>query len=554
MIAVIPFEHQGPEEWEYFADGLADAIGGKLAGLPGLAVIDRRSSAQYKGSRKTVQQIGQELGVEYVLEGVVRWTSDGDTALGARRAVVTPTLVRTHDARIQWADEPVSVTLTDPVKAQVDIASSVANKLGIALRPIDRERLARRPTRNPAAYDAFVRGDLVYRSWDGSVGNLHELQGGVAALERAVRLDTAFALAWARLAVLRALQAERYSSDSREFTTIVEASRRDAARAVQLDPSLPDGHAATSLVKYLDGDDAGSREAVARAVALGPVDATTLALHGGLRSFAGHQDGYDIILEATRLGPRSVFAHIQAVQMAWRLKRPDDVDRHARAVLALDSLSGTALRMFATGPLLRGDSTLAHHRLLEIDRTLGPQSDAIIDLLWRHFGEAYRVRFASTFARASVSDSMYYYELVADKLEATGHREASLAYRDSIVRLAESRDLTIGPAPQGPLGHVAQAYAALGNRTEALRYRSLADSILTARAVSLPERCANLQSGAAVMSLIGNRDSAITLFSRRLAEPCGRNAAFYRALGPSRDVVVYRMRGYPPFDRILSQE
>jgi TolB-like protein len=72
-LAVLPFENLGPAQDEYFADGVADAVRGKLAALPGLQVTASNSSSQYKKTTKTAQEIGQELGVQYLLIGRVRW-------------------------------------------------------------------------------------------------------------------------------------------------------------------------------------------------------------------------------------------------------------------------------------------------------------------------------------------------------------------------------------------------------------------------------------------------------------------------------------------------
>ncbi len=93
MLAVLPFENQGPAEQDYFVDGLTDAVNGKLAGLSGVSVIDRRSSALYRKTTKPVKQIGTELGVQFVVGGVVRWAKTDS----AWRAQVMPTLVKTSN-------------------------------------------------------------------------------------------------------------------------------------------------------------------------------------------------------------------------------------------------------------------------------------------------------------------------------------------------------------------------------------------------------------------------------------------------------------------------
>jgi serine/threonine protein kinase len=86
MIAVLPFENLGSPEDEYFADGITEEITSRLAGIEGLGVISRTSVLQFKGSKKSVGQIGKELGVSYILEGTVRWAKAG----GQARVRITP--------------------------------------------------------------------------------------------------------------------------------------------------------------------------------------------------------------------------------------------------------------------------------------------------------------------------------------------------------------------------------------------------------------------------------------------------------------------------------
>lgn len=92
MLAVLPFENQGPASDEYFADGLTEAITNRLASLHNLGVIDRRSAGQYRTTTKSPKQIGRELGVQYILEGTVRWAADEK---GARKVQISPELVAT---------------------------------------------------------------------------------------------------------------------------------------------------------------------------------------------------------------------------------------------------------------------------------------------------------------------------------------------------------------------------------------------------------------------------------------------------------------------------
>src|SRR5262249_11786932 len=147
-LAVLPFENLGRPEDDYFADGITDEVRGKLAALPGLQVTASGSSAQYKKTTKPAQQIGQELGVEYILVGKVRWEkSDGQS-----RVRVSPELVQTSTASTKW-QQPFDAGLTDVFQVQADVASRVAQALDVALGAGEKEALVGKPTANLAAYD-----------------------------------------------------------------------------------------------------------------------------------------------------------------------------------------------------------------------------------------------------------------------------------------------------------------------------------------------------------------------------------------------------------------
>ncbi|MCH9032657.1 MAG: protein kinase, partial [candidate division Zixibacteria bacterium] len=100
MLAVLPFENLGSAEDEYFADGITDEITSRLAKLSGLGVISRTSSMQYKKTDKSLQQIGAELGVSYILEGTILWDKTGDTD----RVRIIPQLIQVSDDRHLWSE------------------------------------------------------------------------------------------------------------------------------------------------------------------------------------------------------------------------------------------------------------------------------------------------------------------------------------------------------------------------------------------------------------------------------------------------------------------
>ena len=156
VLAVLPFENQGDSSQAYFADGVGDEVRGKLSKLEGLAVIARASSNEYRNTSKSPQQIARELGAEYLLTATVRWEKHPD---GTSRVRVSPELVRVEPdvaPRTNW-QQGFDAALIDVFAVQTDIATQVATALHVQLADRTREQLARKPTEDFAAYDAYLQ-------------------------------------------------------------------------------------------------------------------------------------------------------------------------------------------------------------------------------------------------------------------------------------------------------------------------------------------------------------------------------------------------------------
>ncbi|NIM60907.1 MAG: hypothetical protein GTO30_04415, partial [Acidobacteria bacterium] len=128
-IVVLPFENLGSPDDEYFTDGMTDEITSRLAATDGLAVIARSSARQFKGVRPSLEQLEQEFGVDYVLEGTVRWAKRDD---GDSRVRILPSLVRVSDDVGVWS-ETFEAVLADIFDVQSAIAQQVSDELGLAL-------------------------------------------------------------------------------------------------------------------------------------------------------------------------------------------------------------------------------------------------------------------------------------------------------------------------------------------------------------------------------------------------------------------------------------
>ena len=194
MAVVLPFENLGPAEDEYFAAGITDEISGRLASVNSLGVISRQTAARYADTEKSIQEIGDELEVDYVLGGTVRWARQGD---GTSRVRISPELIRVSDDRQIWT-ETYDREIEDIFEVQSDIANEVIDALGVTLLGGEQEDLDAAPTDNVEAYQAFLRA----RDLELHGATLEELTTGAEAqYERAVELDPGFVEAWSRLSI-----------------------------------------------------------------------------------------------------------------------------------------------------------------------------------------------------------------------------------------------------------------------------------------------------------------------------------------------------------------
>jgi TolB-like protein/tRNA A-37 threonylcarbamoyl transferase component Bud32/Tfp pilus assembly protein PilF len=187
-IAVLPFENFSPDpDNAYFADGIQDEILTRLAKIADLKVISRTSTQQYQSKPRNLHEIAKQLGVAHILEGSVQKAAD--------QVRVSVQLVNAQTDSHLWA-ETYDRKLTDIFGVESEIAKRIAESLQAKITGREEQALAVKPTNNPEAYDAYLRG-LSFDSRSAYSNN--DLRKATDSYERAVRLDPKFALAWARL-------------------------------------------------------------------------------------------------------------------------------------------------------------------------------------------------------------------------------------------------------------------------------------------------------------------------------------------------------------------
>ncbi|HEV8597805.1 MAG TPA: protein kinase [Gemmatimonadales bacterium] len=299
LLAVLPFENMGDSGDAYFADGITDEVRGKLSSLPDFQVIARASSAQYRGNTKPLKEVARELGVRYLLTGTVRWVKTGTQS----QVQVRPELVEVvaSGATVGRWERPFDAALDDVFKVQADIAGQVVaalkGELAASAMP---KAMTASPTGNIAAYDEFLRGEQSYYGSSGSVA----LRQASDHYEAAVTLDSAFARAWSRLAMVRASM--YVNSDA--SLAIAEAARSAAEKALRLAPELPEAHLAMGNYYSLVRADFPKAVAIyTKGLALAPAHAELLGALGLAEQGLGKVD--DALAHMRRglaLDPRSL--------------------------------------------------------------------------------------------------------------------------------------------------------------------------------------------------------------------------------------------------------
>ena len=239
-IVVFPFENLGAPEDAYFAAGMTEEITSRLAIVNGLSVMSRTSAVQYDKTGKTMQKIGADLGVEYVLEGTVRWQRSPD---GTSRVRVTPQLIRVSDDSHLWADR-YDRTMEEIFEVQSDIAKAVVQQLDLTLVLSEKEALEAPPTENTAAYHAYLRG----KELTAEVRTTEEShRQAVRLYERAIDLDPEFLLAYVELAKTHSAFCHFEWDRSPERLSL---AKENVDRTMELDPESPWAHVARGYYFY----------------------------------------------------------------------------------------------------------------------------------------------------------------------------------------------------------------------------------------------------------------------------------------------------------------
>ena len=381
-IAVLPFVNlSGDKEQEYFSDGLTEELLNSLAEINELQVAARTSAFSFKGTNADIGTIARKLNVGAVLEGSVRRS--------ANTIRITAQLINAVTGFHLWS-KTYDRDLGDVLKLQTEIATAVAGALKVTLLGDVAAKVELGGTRNPAAFDAYLRGAKAYSS----VRDTKDLPAAIAAYTEAIRLDPHYALAFAG----RSFALSTYAGEAETVAAAREGfdkAQADARQALALAPDLALGHLAMAAVSENGAlDFTQANDEYERALALAPGNAQVLRFSGGFAAYMGHFDaGVAAARRAVVLDPLARQSHSELGRALYTARRYEETVSAFAEVISLDpdykaSYGYRGLAYYGLGDLERArascetkpDSWQSQQCLAVIYDKLGRHADAEAEL------------------------------------------------------------------------------------------------------------------------------------------------------------------------------
>ena len=422
-VAVLPFINMSRDkEQEYFSEGLTEELLNSLAEINGLQVAARTSAFSFKGKDTDIGTIARKLNVGAVLEGSVR--RSGNTVR------VTTQLINAVTGFHLWS-HTYDRDLEDVLKLQTEIATAVAGALKVTLLGDIATKIELGGTRNPAAFDAYLRGA---KALNNSVPNIKLLQTALASFTEAIGLDANYALAFAG----RSLALIDYSAYFVTGAAIPEGFAKalaDARHALALAPELPEGQLALARIfTWGSLDFTQASEAWERAMSLAPGDARILREYGLFAVGVGRPDaGLAAARRAVVLDPLGARSHFTLGQTLFLAHRYPEAVTAYNDALALEPDSADTY----------GWRGLAYYALANFDSARSScvsKSDAWVSLwclamaydkLGRHAdAEAVLAKLTAAFGDAPAYQDATIYAQWGDRAKALEWLEKALQVRD----------------------------------------------------------------------------------------------------------------------------
>jgi TolB-like protein len=461
-IAVLPFENLSEDKANaYFADGIQEEILTHLASIADLKVISRTSTQRYQSKPGNLSEIAKQLGVANILEGSVQKAAD--------QVRVNVQLVNAQTDSHLWA-ETYDRKLTDIFSVESEVATAIAQKLQAKFTGNEERALKSKPTANLDAYDAYLRG----LEFDRRTETPADLLEARRYLELAVKLDPAFALAWARLG---RVEANFYFQDIDIHPARLDAARNAVETAVRLQPDLGESWLASGYYHlYCERNRELARADFEKARQRLPNDSDVLFALSIIDRSQGQPDKALVLqIEALRLDPRNASLFFQQAETFAALRRFDEARLAADNALMITPNDRELKALKAITYQAEGDLKRAHQTFGE--NSTHPWTARAYPLqlrqlmLERNYADMIsrlRPLLAERAPSTAINQDGYYWLLgMAQKL--TGDLKSARS------TFAQGRDFLLATiqksgGPQGAIhATIAHMYAGVGDKPNALR-------------------------------------------------------------------------------------
>jgi TolB-like protein/regulator of sirC expression with transglutaminase-like and TPR domain len=512
-IAVLPFENRSDEkENAYFADGIEDEILTRLSNIADLKVISRTSTRQYQSKPANLREIAKQLGVANILEGSVQKVAD--------QVRVNVQLINVQSDSHLWA-ETYDRKLTDIFGVESEIAKGIAESLQAKLTGHEEQALAVKPTNNPEAYDAYLRGLSFDARFHFSFGYPDLGLKAVGFYERAVQLDPKFALAWARLS---RKDSHLYLNDDKTPAR-GDAAKRALENVQKLEPNSPEALLALGYYQYWVLRDYGSAKSTfGRVGKMLPGNSEVPQALALIARREGHWDESIAYFEqALTLDPRNVDLLLDAAETCCILRQFPEALKLYYRVLDITPNDPDAMALKASIYQAQGELEQAGKFLSEINGQAANEQTFYTKVLQlrleRNYSEALRLlqarqsrfQFGTAYEKAFDQVALAFIQRLAG--DAAGAKVTAEQARNTLGQLYRDQpNSIIIPAS------LSQAYAVIGEMDLALN--------VAERAVMLLPRAKDPLSGpgleenqAFIQTLVGENSNAISTLTRLLQTP-----------------------------------
>jgi len=320
-IAVLPFEDLSPtKDHEYLCDGIAETLINSLNNIKDLWVPARSSSFSFKGKNLSSRQIGQELGVDNLLEASVQ--------IIGNRLRITPKIINVDDGSQVWSDL-YDRQMEDVFSIQDEIAREIVKALKIRLLDEKTVPLVKSYTGNLQAYNLYMEGRYFWNK-----RTAKDIKKAMDYFKQAVALDPKYVFAYVGLADCYLLLPQYGSSPTRD---VLPKARTAVLKALEIDESLADAHASLAMIMYRDWDWENAEKEFKRAIELNPNYPTAHHWYNVLLEDMGRLDeGMAQIKQALELDPLSLVINANLGNLLYLSREYDKAIQQFLKTLELD--------------------------------------------------------------------------------------------------------------------------------------------------------------------------------------------------------------------------